>query len=147
MRYGSKRNGYHGGVSLQEAVVPVGVYVGPGEVLDGWAPVPASYPPWWSAESPKPAPFHLPVTEPKSAEPEAPPAPQPDLFMEAARKGAAAASRWDPLFESEVYVAQRQLAGSRVTEKTKPSVPRSMRCSKIKVVYRLPYLHSASTHM
>ena len=32
VRYGSKRNGYHGGVSLQEAVVPVGVYVGPGEV-------------------------------------------------------------------------------------------------------------------
>ena len=36
--------------------------------------------------------------------------------MEAARKGAAAASRWDPLFKSEVYVAQRQLAGSRVPE-------------------------------
>ena len=116
VRYGSKRNGYHGGVSLQEAVVPVGVYVGPGEVLDGWAPVPVPYPPWWSAESPKPTPFHLPVSEPKSAEPEAPPAPQPDLFMEAARKGAAAASRWAPLFESEVYGAQRQLAGSRVPE-------------------------------
>ena len=46
VRYGSKRNGYHGGVSLQEAVVPVGVYVGPGETLDGWEPVPVSYPPW-----------------------------------------------------------------------------------------------------
>ena len=52
VRYGSKRNGYHGGVSLQEAVVPVGVYVGPGETLDGWEPAPASYPPWWFAEEP-----------------------------------------------------------------------------------------------
>ena len=33
VRYGTKRNGYHGGVSLQEAVVPVGVYVGPSEAL------------------------------------------------------------------------------------------------------------------
>ena len=116
VRYGSKRNGYHGGVSLQEAVVPVGVYVGPGEVLDGWTPVPVPYPPWWSAESPPPARFHLPVSEPKSANPGMPPAPQPDLFTEAARRGAAVASQWDPLFESEVYVAQRNLAGSRVPE-------------------------------
>lgn len=52
VRYGSKRNGYHGGVSLQEAVAPVGVYVGPGETLDGWEPAPTSYPPWWFAEEP-----------------------------------------------------------------------------------------------
>ena len=52
VRYGSKRNGYHGGVSLQEAVAPVGVYVGPGETLAGWEPAPASYPPWWFAEEP-----------------------------------------------------------------------------------------------
>ena len=54
VRYGSKRNGYHGGVSLQEAVAPVGVYVGPGETLAGWEPAPASYPPWWFAEEPAP---------------------------------------------------------------------------------------------
>ena len=35
---------------LQEAVVPVGVFVGPGEVLDGWEPVSVSYPTWWFAE-------------------------------------------------------------------------------------------------
>lgn len=50
VRYGSKKNGYHAGVSLQEAVVPVGVFVGPGEKLDGWEPFPESYPPWWRAE-------------------------------------------------------------------------------------------------
>ena len=116
VRYGSKRNGYHGGVSLQEAVVPVGVYVGPGEELDGWEPIPVPYPPWWSAESPRSARFHLPMPEPNRAHIEAPAEPQPDLFTEAAPRGTATASRWDPLFESEVYVAQRQLAGSRVPD-------------------------------
>ena len=116
VRYGSKRNGYHGGVSLQEAVVPVGVYVGPGEELDGWEPIPVPYPPWWSAESPRSARFHLPMPEPNRAHIEAPAEPQPDLFTEAAPRGSATASRWDPLFESEVYVAQRQLAGSMVPD-------------------------------
>lgn len=116
VRYCSKRNGYHGGVSLQEAVVPVGVYVGPGEELDDWEPIPVPYPPWWSAESPRPARFHLPVPDPKWANRETSAEPQPDLFTEAVRKGAAAASRWEPLFESEMYVAQRQLAGSRVPD-------------------------------
>ena len=52
VRYGSKKNGYHGGVSLQEAVVPVGVFVGPGEELHGWNPVAMVYPSWWCADSP-----------------------------------------------------------------------------------------------
>ena len=51
VRYGSKKNGYHGGVSLQEAVVPVGVFVGPGEELHGWDPVAMVYPSWWSADA------------------------------------------------------------------------------------------------
>ena len=51
VRYGSKKNGYHGGVSLQEAVVPVGLFVGPGEELHGWDPVAMVYPSWWSADA------------------------------------------------------------------------------------------------
>ena len=68
VRYGSKRNGYHGGASLQEAVVPVGVFVGPGEQLDGWEPVARAYPPWWHAESIGPSR----TDQPASAEPSAP---------------------------------------------------------------------------
>lgn len=64
VRYGLKRNGYHGGATLQEAVVPVGVYVGPGEVLEGWEPAPASCPSWWSVA--EPARIRLPTL--KSAE-------------------------------------------------------------------------------
>ena len=84
VRYGSKRNGYHGGVTLQEAVVPVGVYVGPGETLDGWEPAPLTYPPWWNAEEPRQAQVRTPEAE--LVEPEAPAAPQPDLFREADRR-------------------------------------------------------------
>ena len=91
--------------------MPVGVYIGPGETLDGWEPVPVSYPPWWFAEEPDPAGFHLPVPGRKQAGTEAPRDPQRDLFTEAARSRSADATRWDPLFASEVYAAQRQLAG------------------------------------
>ena len=108
VRYGSKRNGYHGGVTLQEAVVPVGVYVGPGEALDGWKPAPLSYPPWWTEEVPQPADVRQPLTE--LVEPVSSAAPQPDLFAEAERARSAAAARWDRLFASEVYAAQRALA-------------------------------------
>ena len=110
VRYGSKRNGYHGGVSVQEAVVPVGVYAGPGEMLEGWEPAPLSYPRWWTAEESREAPLRLPEPGPATA-PESPTGPQPDLFAEADRPQPAAATRWAPLFASEVYAAQRQLAG------------------------------------
>ena len=110
VRYGLKRNGYHGGVALQEAVVPVGVYVGPGEELEGWESVPASYPPWWSAAADRtPAPVPLSALERLGTN--ALTGPQPDLFTEAERSQTDTAARWDPLFESEIYTAQRQLAG------------------------------------
>ena len=128
VRYGSKRNGYHGGVSLQEAAVPVGVYVGPGEVLDGWAPVPVPYPPWWSAESPKPAPFHLPVSEPKAAEPgSASGASTRPLHGGCAKEGPRqphGGNRCSSLKCTSPNVSSQAL-GCR---KRKPSVPRSMRC-------------------
>ena len=108
VRYGSKRNGYHGGVTLQEAVVPVGVFVGPGEALDGWEPAPLVYPPWWTEEEPQPAHVRLPVVELVEPVPSA--APQPDLFTEAERDRTAAAARWDRLFTSEVFAAQNALA-------------------------------------
>ena len=118
VRYGTRRNGYHGGVSLQEAVVPVGVYVGPGEVLeaDGWEPVPVPYPSWWFAEAPRPAPIHLPAPEPQTVETQSLAEPQIDLFADAARQRVTADSRWDPLLKSEVYSAQRQLAGAGVLD-------------------------------
>ena len=108
VRYGSKRNGYHGGVTLQETVVPVGVFVGPGEALEGWEPEPLSYPPWWSKDEPRPARIRDPLAN--LVEPVSTAAPQPDLFAVADDEQSAAAACWDRLFESDVYAAQRALA-------------------------------------
>ena len=108
VRYGSKRNGYHGGVTLQEAVVPVGVYVGPGEVLEGWEPSPLAYPSWWNKDEPQRPHVRLPMAE--LVEPVSPSAPQPDLFAVAEHEQPASAARWDRLFGSDLYAAQRALA-------------------------------------
>ena len=57
VRYSQKKNGYHGGLTLQETVVPVGIFVGPGDRLPDSKPWPPEYPSWWSGEEPsrKPA--------------------------------------------------------------------------------------------
>lgn len=50
IRYASRKFGYHGGGSLQEVVVPLGVFAGPGESLpEGWTTAPAIPPDWWRA--------------------------------------------------------------------------------------------------
>ena len=58
IRYAGKRNGYHGGVALQEVVIPVAV-LRPASSGDdaqapaGWTALPDRLPEWWSAEEPK----------------------------------------------------------------------------------------------
>jgi hypothetical protein len=49
LRYGGRKNGYHGGASPQEIVIPLGVFSG-GLSLRGWREVPSFYPSWWSDE-------------------------------------------------------------------------------------------------
>lgn len=50
LRYGSKRNGYHGGVSPREMIVPLGVLSPKPEGPDGWGLVASAVPPWWYLE-------------------------------------------------------------------------------------------------
>lgn len=49
----SKSMGYHGGASLQEVVIPLGVFVSSAhvEALPGWIEVPRHLPDWWHKES------------------------------------------------------------------------------------------------
>ncbi len=50
LRYTKSKNmGYHGGASLQEVVVPVGVFVSAENInaLKGWVEVPREIPTWW----------------------------------------------------------------------------------------------------
>jgi len=47
IRYGIKKNGYHGGVAPQEMVTPIAV-LSPSDVFpEGWVDVPVDVPLWW----------------------------------------------------------------------------------------------------
>lgn len=104
IRYGGKKNGYHGGVSPQEIVVPLGVFT-PGLEVEGWVEVPSLSPPWWSDE---------PTVEPSA--PRRPlrkkPAQQTRLFPSPAAPGDAGGGPWiEALLKSPVWKAQMQMAG------------------------------------
>ncbi|WP_174436286.1 BREX-2 system phosphatase PglZ [Azospirillum brasilense] len=110
IRYAMRKNGYHGGASPQEVLVPLAV-LSSGIVPEGWALAPPVQPEWWEALPP-----------PVAAEPPPRPAPmvrkrpsaQPTLFdaPEIAPVSAAAASDWiGRVLASPVYAAQKQLAG------------------------------------
>ncbi|KAA6183784.1 BREX-2 system phosphatase PglZ [Thiohalocapsa marina] len=52
IRYAAKKKGYHGGASLQELVIPLGVYRNGGETdpIEHWTEVPHRVPDWWQWE-------------------------------------------------------------------------------------------------
>lgn len=47
VRYSIKKNGYHGGVSMQEMVIPVAVLTAQDELPEGWVEPPSDAPVWW----------------------------------------------------------------------------------------------------
>jgi len=51
VRFGSKKNGYHGGVSLQEMVVPVALLATGMSLPDGLRHAPCKVPAWWDLVS------------------------------------------------------------------------------------------------
>jgi hypothetical protein len=110
-RYCQKKNGYHGGATPQEAVVPLGVFLSIGQELDGWQPLAEYVPEWWLAS----APAKVPVPQPtKKGGKKAPARPkgQASLFEALEREVKAPASAWlQQLVGSEVFAAQQRLAG------------------------------------
>lgn len=59
VRYGQKKNGYHGGATPQEMVVPLAVWVATEERPAGWELLGPDLPTWWepgAAAAPAPAP-------------------------------------------------------------------------------------------
>jgi hypothetical protein len=113
VRYGMKKNGYHGGASPQEVIIPLGIFAPPGLVIEGWQEVAPDTPSWWEAEVEEPA---RPIRAAKVPRPRPPSAPgeQGRLFPSEAEIAAAAASAgpdWiDRLLASETMLVQRQLA-------------------------------------
>ena len=47
VRYGVKRNGYHGGLTPQEMVAPLVVLHRPETKIEGWISLPSNIPGWW----------------------------------------------------------------------------------------------------
>ena len=112
VRFGMKKNGYHGGASLQEVVLPLGVFVpldaAPGP--PGWREADPETPAWWrwrdetappAPETPAPAP---PRRRPRRNE-------TGDLFAQAGLDARPPEAAWiDRLFETDLFAAQRRQA-------------------------------------
>lgn len=106
VRYSSRRNGYHGGVSPQEVVVPIAVLVAAEPPRD-WAEAPPAEPAWWRDEplpvQPKPA--SEPPRSPRRADVR-----QPELF-EVVPPPTMRNTWIERLISSQTYAAQRRLVG------------------------------------
>jgi hypothetical protein len=101
-RYCSKKNGYHGGASPQEVVVPLGVFAPTSVQLEGWEMTSVTYPNWWQEELPPAIPTTAVLRPPTMKKG------QGVLFGETA---ASTAPAWlDSLFASEVFASQKAAA-------------------------------------
>ena len=79
LRYTSRHNGYHGGITPQELFVPLAVLAAEDAVLPGWEPVAVAPPAWWHHVR-TPAPVLAPI-EVAPSSPKRKPAPnEPTLF-------------------------------------------------------------------
>ena len=104
LRYSSKKNGYHGGASPQEVVVPLSVFVPPLCSLDGWKQAPPSQPEWWEESLPVAVPALPSAVKPKKPKPKI----TADLF-----EGEELTTKVDwivALLASTTYQQQKQLA-------------------------------------
>ena len=120
VRFSMKKNGYHGGATLQEVVLPLGIFAPPDTAskLAGWREAASEYPAWWQWR----------VETAAAAEPErlAPSVDQPvptcvphlpgraetgDLLAQLEPKAPQPTESWiDRLFESDLFAAQREQA-------------------------------------
>ena len=69
IRYGSKRNGYHGGLTPQEMVVPIAVLSSTDDLPKNWTEQPIDTPDWWDETAPVTARKPVPAPKLKPAKP------------------------------------------------------------------------------
>jgi hypothetical protein len=107
LRYSSKRNGYHGGVTPQEVVLPLCILAPIGMEIEGWVAAPPVLPEWWEPVE------RVTDTEPMRAvvprsKVDVKPRQQPEIFELVPPPVPA---DWvERLLASPIYAAQRQLA-------------------------------------
>lgn len=125
LRYGVKKNGYHGGISPQEMIVPIVVLSSHGPYPDGWTEAPVDTPVWWDEPVPEeevkalPPPVLAPIPHPQGFGPlfdfvqkEASGKSQPE---EAKASPVEVHSEWiQTLLTSPLLSAQKKLAGRTV---------------------------------
>ena len=120
VRFSMKKNGYHGGATLQEVVLPFGVFALPETAADvsGWREAAQETPGWWQwrvdtvpGADPQPA---LPAAERQGLAParRLPPKGETgDLFAQVDDGAPRPAETWiDRLFETELFAVQRKQA-------------------------------------
>ncbi|RLS38544.1 MAG: BREX-2 system phosphatase PglZ [Planctomycetota bacterium] len=105
VRFGGKKNGYHGGLTPQEMVAPVVVLHRRDGELEGWVPVPTDMPAWWDD------PLGGEQRGLASGQARGPATAQGDLFMAPVPvAGPAAVPVWvKHLLKTEMYQQQLQL--------------------------------------
>lgn len=110
-RYSGKKNGYHGGVSPQEMVLPLAVLTWGEAALDGFREVANVYPPWWFEVSGAAATLPRPPRAVASAKPGKT---APTMFDVLEPEEPAGATSWlDRLFAAPVLSQQKALSQGR----------------------------------
>ncbi|MEO2032275.1 MAG: BREX-2 system phosphatase PglZ [Planctomycetaceae bacterium] len=126
LRYGIKKNGYHGGVTPQEMIVPIAVLSANDTQPDGWVEAAVDLPAWWEDSA-------ITIEEQDTPTPKIKPQPKKktDLLFDMEAEEAAAIepaskeqepgakepeiAEWvTALLESPVYEDQKQLGGRAV---------------------------------
>ncbi|WP_322753662.1 BREX-2 system phosphatase PglZ [Frankia sp. Cas3] len=107
LRYTDIRNGYHGGASAQEVVIPLALLGRAERELPGWAPVHHAAPDWWVESAPAVATPRTPTPSPRrgrSAARAVPAEPAAPALFDAAE---VVADRWvERVLASDVMVAR-----------------------------------------
>jgi len=106
IRYGAKKNGYHGGGTAQEVVAPLLVITPDlSDVPDGWVEAPLDPPAWWTGDKEvevDPTPSAVEQPEPES---------KPGQQLSLGRSGVEDPGWVDRLIASETFAGQRAAAG------------------------------------
>lgn len=123
VRYGSKKNGYHGGLTPQEMVVPIAVLCPTDTFPDGWAEAPVDTPSWWEEPTDEPETAERPEPRLKPAKLEVK---APDLLFEIEEKVRAVEETAEPthaepapewiaaLLSSPIFKEQKEIGGRAV---------------------------------
>jgi hypothetical protein len=111
LRYGPKKNGYHGGATPQEMLIPVSILWPELQLPEGMGELPLELPSWWTEPTVALPAVTVAEQPPRPAKGKIPP---PTLFDQpkAPAVAPAPAEPWvEALLQSDVFAVQKRLAG------------------------------------